>query len=98
MAGSPSPALALPSRRMRLHPAPREEELEEADAAVLAGLVDAQQDEVVGEPFLSHLAIGDLAVVGERLDRVLGVVVVPGHAVWSRNVKSLPSFLRSRFW
>src|SRR5262249_17453007 len=53
----------------------REQEFKEADAAVLAGLVDAQQDEVVREGVLPHPAVGDPAVVSERLDRVLGVVV-----------------------
>ena len=60
---------------------PREEELEKANTAVLAGLVDAQQHEVVREPVLSHLTVSDPSVVGERLDRVLGVVVVPGDPV-----------------
>ena len=52
----PSPSLAERLDILLL----REQELEEADAAVLAGLVDAQQDEVVGEPPLPHLAVGDL--------------------------------------
>src|SRR5207249_2183049 len=60
---------------------PREQELEEADAAVLAGLLDAQQHEVVRQPLLAHLAVVKLAKACERLDRVLCYVVVPGDVV-----------------
>src|SRR5262249_21396538 len=68
---------------------PRKEELQEADTAVLARLVDAQEDEVIRQPSLRQLAVRDPAVVGERLDRVLGVVVVPGHAVVAEECEEL---------
>ena len=61
---------------------PRQHKLEKADALVLAGHADAQQDEVVIEARFRDLAIGVLPIVGELLHGVLGVVVVP----WNRVV------------
>src|SRR5258708_3906381 len=62
-------------------PIPRQKELEEADAAVFAGLADAQQHEEVGQALRTHLAIEHLAGPGERLDRVLPRVVVPRNPI-----------------
>src|SRR4051812_19157818 len=60
---------------------PREQELQEADTAVLASLLHAQQYKLVRQPLLAQLAVVKLAKAGERLDRVLCGVVVPGDVV-----------------
>src|SRR5215813_10297582 len=61
----------------------REQELEKADASIPASLIDAQQHQVIAQPWLPHHANRTFAVIGELLNRVLGAVVVPGYAVVS---------------
>ena len=53
----------------------REEELEEADTSVLAGLLDAEQHEVIRYSLLAHLAVSCPPEACERLDGVLGGIV-----------------------
>src|SRR4051812_21367811 len=60
---------------------PREQKLEEPYAAVLAGLLHAQQDKVFQQPLLAHLAVVEFTKASESLDRVLRRVVVPGCSV-----------------
>jgi hypothetical protein len=60
---------------------PRLHEPEEADPLVLAALVEAQQNKVMAQSLLRDVALGVLTVASEGLDGVLGVVVVPRHAV-----------------
>src|SRR3954447_24186761 len=55
----------------------REEELEEADAPVHAGLLDAEEHEVVRQALLAHQAVTEPPIVRERLNRVLSGIVVP---------------------
>src|SRR5262249_26635279 len=57
-------------------------------------LVHAQQDEVIGEATLLQHTIGYPAVVGECLDRVLGVVIVPRHAIMVEECEQLALVLQ----
>src|SRR5215471_1929602 len=57
------------------------QEVEEVDALVLAGLVDAQDDQIIVEGGFGEPPVRELPVFGKALDGVLGVVVVPRDAV-----------------
>src|SRR5262249_2910591 len=58
-----------------------QQEAEEADGAVAAGVGEAQQGQVVGDSVLLERPDGALSVAREPLDRVLRQVVVPRHPV-----------------
>src|SRR5262245_24044707 len=59
----------------------RKEKPQEAHAPVLAGLVKRKEHQVVPQPSLAHHTVGDGPVACERLDRMLGIVVIPRDAI-----------------
>src|SRR4051794_16015334 len=61
----------------------REQELPESEPTVAERLIDAQQDQVVPEALLAEgtRPLHPLPAGHEPLDRVLGVVVVPGDPI-----------------
>jgi len=54
---------------------------QEADASVLARLVNRQEHQVIPQPSLTHHTVGDGSVASKWLDRVLSIIVVPRNAV-----------------
>ncbi len=60
---------------------PREEEVEKVQALVLACLAHAQQDQVLVDPLHRGEALNPPPQAGKRLDRMLGIVVVPGNPI-----------------
>ena len=69
------------------------QEVEEVNALVLAGLVDAQNDQIVAKGGFGEPPISELPVLGEALDGVLGVVVVPRDTVVIEEGEQLPPVL-----
>src|SRR5262249_50920019 len=69
------------------------QEFEEADALVPAGLLDAEQHQVLLQSGGGDVPLAAPPIVGELLDRVLGVVVVPRYTVVAEERKELLSAL-----
>src|SRR5262249_19455877 len=67
----------------------REEELEEADAPVLAGLLNAEKHKIIRQALLAHQAIREPSIVRERLNCLLCGIVVPGHPVMIQEREQL---------
>jgi hypothetical protein len=59
----------------------RKEEPQETDAPIATSVTETEQHQVVGQACFLHNPDCVLAVVGEALDGVLRVVVVPGNAI-----------------
>ena len=78
----PVDRLASPRLRERVEVEPsRAEEPQEAQVLVPAGLVDAEEHQVIPQPLLGERGADDLPAAREQLDGILRVVVVPGDAV-----------------
>src|SRR4029453_8608432 len=58
-------------------------------AFVSAGLTEAQQDQVLTEPLLAQHPGRMLPVVRKLLDGMLGIVVIPRHAIVMEKRKQL---------
>src|SRR5262245_22417111 len=82
----PSPWSLAEDIHVRL---PGEQESQVADAPVAAGLVEAEQHEIVHQPGLPQAPGLVLPVVGELSDGVLGQVIVPAHPVVANEGEEL---------
>jgi len=54
---------------------------QEANASVIARLVNRQKNQVIPQPRLTHHTVSDGSVTSKRLDRMLTIIVVPRNAV-----------------
>jgi hypothetical protein len=62
---------------------------QEANASVLARLVNRQENQVIPQSRLTHHTVSDSSVLSKRLDRMLAIVVVPRNAVILQEGKEL---------
>src|SRR5215471_3892267 len=63
--------------------------MQKADAFVSAGLTEAQQDQVITEPLLAQHPERVFSVVRKLLDGMLGIVIIPRHAIVLEERKQL---------
>jgi hypothetical protein len=56
-------------------------EIQKVHAHVFACLANAQEHQILPNSLLSGNSRDDMSEEHERLDRMLGVVVIPGHAI-----------------
>ena len=68
---------------------PGTEEIQKIQTAVFAGLADAQEDKVFLNSFRCRETFDGATKSGKRLDRVLGIVVVPRNAVMIQKSEQL---------
>src|SRR5262249_15873111 len=87
--GFTAPRAETPGLVLTLPP----QEGEEVDALILAGLVDAQDDQIVVEGGFGEPPVRELTILGTALDGVLGVVVVHREAVVIEEGEQLASVL-----
>jgi hypothetical protein len=59
----------------------RQQEFQEAYVSDTTGLINAQQYQMLGKPSFFDISSDIFPVITDTLDRVLGQIVVPGHAV-----------------
>ena len=71
-----------------------QEEFQQTNPLVLAGLVDAEQCQVGFEPRLVHVPVHSGPVLGEMLDGMLGEVVVPGDPIVIEELEQLVTLLQ----
>jgi hypothetical protein len=60
---------------------PERKEIQKVHTNVLAGLTDAQENQIVAEASFCSNSSDDVPELGEGFDRMLGIVVVPRNSV-----------------
>src|SRR5579872_5461776 len=72
---------------------PRRQELPEVEALVFARLANAEQFQEIDYAGILHHARSVRTVIRKTLDRIFGVVVVPGNAIVVKECKKFVSIL-----